>query len=210
MADLDGDGKPEIIVGTDSGKVFAFNWQGRAPLGWDGGIRLDSSGVYPVQSSPVAGDINGDGKVEVVVGCNNGHVYAIYNDGAAHVSNGHSVGPIAWAGCCVPPGETTANIYTSPVIDDIDNDGKVDILVAGDKGIYLFHTNAPYVQDPALYPWPTFHHDNQRTGCTTPAPAPVLASIQGIVSRAGAGRPEQRYTSTTRWHDVSQPHSNLR
>ncbi|MCL5103321.1 MAG: FG-GAP-like repeat-containing protein [Armatimonadetes bacterium] len=209
LADLDGDGKPEIIVGTDSGKVFAYNWQGRAPVGWDGGIKLDSSGVYPVQSSPVVGDINGDGKVEVVVGCNNGYVYAIYNDGIAHAQDGQSTSPIAWAGCCVPPGQTAANIFTSPVIDDIDNDGRVDILVAGDKGIYLFSLNAPYMQNPALYPWPTFHHDNQRTGCITPPPPPVLASIQGIVSGAGAGLPGTKvYIYNSDGADVQRPHSD--
>lgn len=209
LADLDGDGKPEIIVGTDSGKVFAMNWQGQAPSGWESGIKLNSSGLYPVQSSPVVGDINGDGKVEVVVGCNDGHVYAIYNDGVKHMSNGHSVGPIAWAGSCVPPGETTANIYTAPVIDDIDNDGLVDILVAGDKGIYLFHLNAPYTQNTALFPWPTFHHDNQRTGCTTPAPPPISASIQGIVSKAGVGLPGVKvYIFNSDGTTVSQPKSD--
>jgi hypothetical protein len=73
------------------------------------------------------------------------------------------------------------------VIDDLDNDGRVDVLVAGERGIYLFKFDAPYSGDPSHYPWPTFHKDNQRTGCATPPSPPVNASIQGIVTVNGVG-----------------------
>lgn len=186
LCDLDGDGKLDIIVGSDSGSVFAFNWLGQSPEGWAGGIRLNSQGDYQVISSPVVGDVDGDGQVEVVVGCNDGNVYALYKDGASHRVGGSLTGPIAWVRCCVPPGQTGSQILTAPVIDDLDNDGLVEVVVASEKGIYVFHMDAPYAQDPVRFPWPTFHRDNARTGCVGPAPAPVYGSIHGIVTRSGA------------------------
>ena len=187
MCDLDGDGNLDaVIVGSDSGRLFAFNYLGQAPTGWDQGIKLNGSAEYPIESSPVVADVNGDGRVEVVVGCNDGNLYAVYADGLEHRQDGVPTGPLAWARCCVPTAEATAQILTAPVTDDIDNDGKFEVLAAGDKGVYIFHFNAPYdPQNQAQHPWPTFHANNQRTGCAAPAPAPVKASIQGIVSRAG-------------------------
>jgi len=187
LADLDGDGKLDVIVGSKSGKVFVFNWLGQSLPGWAGGITLNPSGSYPVESSPVVGDINGDGKLEIVIGCDDGNLYALYSDGTNHKENGALTGPIAWVKSCMSPGQGSVTITTAPVIDDIDGDGKVEVLVAASTGVYLFHLDAPYTADPALYPWPTFHHDNQRTGCVTPPCVPVKASIQGVVKIGGVG-----------------------
>ncbi|MCE5200412.1 MAG: FG-GAP-like repeat-containing protein [Armatimonadota bacterium] len=185
LADLDNDGKLDVIAGSDSGYIFAYNWLGQAPAGWIGGIKLNSTANYAIEASPVVGDVTGDGKIDVVVACEDGFVYALYNDGIQHQENGDLTGPVAWVQSCIPPTDTVSQLVTAPVIDDIDNDGLVEVLVAGDKGVYLFNLNVQYTGNSSLYPWPTFHHDNARTGCTTPLHAPVNASIQGLVTRGG-------------------------
>lgn len=209
LCDLDGDGKLEVIVGSESGRLFVFNWLGQFPEGWANGIKLNNSGVYPIQSSPVVGDVNGDGQVEIVVGCADGNIYALYKDGTVHRENGVATGPIAWIRCCIPPDKPSAQVNTAPVIDDINNDGKVDVLAAGTGGVYLFHFDAPYSGTQASYPWPTFHRDNRRSGCATPEPPPVNASIQGYVTKNGQPVPDARvYISYNDGSPVYIPHSD--
>lgn len=209
LCDLNDDGKLDVIVGSNSGKLFAIDWLGRALPGWSGGITLNTSDYYPIKSSPVVGDVNGDGKVEVVVGCSDGNVYALYKDGRDHAEGGIPIGPIAWVRCCMPPTETSAEVVSTPVIDDLDNDGLVDVVVGGSKGIYVFHLNAAYGQDPSLYPWPTFHHDNARTGNAGVLPAPNKASIQGIVTKDGQPvRQAEVYVYYNDDSPVYEPYSN--
>lgn len=190
LYDLDGDGKLDIIVGSNSGRVFAFKYDGTSVDGWNDGIQLDSSGIVPVESSPVIGDVNGDGEVEVVIGCDNGNLYALYKDGCNHTENGLPTGPIAWVKSCVSSSNTTSTtdnttkILSAPAIDDIDGDGLADVVAISSDGVYVFHLNCPY-KEGSLFPWPTFHVNNQRTGCVNSIPAPIYASIQGIVTKDG-------------------------
>ncbi len=66
VADLDGDGRPEIVVGG-SGTVAAYDYRkGRLRLeaGWPASVR--SGGQTPEVRGLAAADLNGDGRVEVV------------------------------------------------------------------------------------------------------------------------------------------------
>ncbi len=209
LYDLDGDSKLDVIVGSDSGRLFAFNWKGEHVEGWSGGIRLNSSAVYPIQSSPVIGDVNGDGQTEIVVGCDDGNIYSIYRDGTDHVVNGTPTGAIAWIRSCVPPGVASAKVTSTPAIDDVDADGHVDVVAASSEGVYIFHFDAPYTESETLFPWPTFHRDNQRTGCVTAPPAPTFASIQGCVRKNGAAVTDaQVYITYNDGAPVYEPHSS--
>jgi hypothetical protein len=79
---------------------------------------------------------------------------------------------------------------SSPVIDDVDGDGNVDIIAASTGsvststgGIFIFPLNAAY--HPERVPWPTFHHDNARTGTIVPMPTLKYGSIVGRVTNNG-------------------------
>lgn len=73
LADIDGDGRLEIIVGASDRKLHILNAE-------DGSARSIFPVQQPIQSSPAIADIDSDGKAEIVFGCNDNRVYALdYN-----------------------------------------------------------------------------------------------------------------------------------
>jgi hypothetical protein len=78
IGDFDGDGQPDIVVGSSDGLFYAFNL---------GGVILPgfpvSSGGAAIQGSPALADLDGDGKLEAIVGATDGKVYAWHGNGAA-------------------------------------------------------------------------------------------------------------------------------
>ncbi|MBI5148943.1 VCBS repeat-containing protein [Candidatus Pacearchaeota archaeon] len=70
LADLDGDGKLEVIIGSDDGKVYAWHHDGSLVDGWP----QQTNGW--VRSSPAVADLDGDGDTEIIVGSGDGKVYA--------------------------------------------------------------------------------------------------------------------------------------
>ena len=73
-------------------------------------------------SSPTAGDVNGDGAIDVVAGFGNGHVYAWSAGGSRFLD-------------ITTPG--AGSIRSTPTLVDLNKDGKLDILGSNDLG-YVF------------------------------------------------------------------------
>jgi len=65
-------------------------------------------------SVPRAGDINGDGKMEIVWGSSDGILYALDEDGQ-----------IVWTYQAIGP------LYAPPAIGDIDGDGRMEVVIGG-------------------------------------------------------------------------------
>lgn len=153
LADLDGDGKLEIIIGGRSlnsnntsgceGWVYAYRSNGT--LYWQTKVRA------PVNSSPTVADLNGDGKPEVIVGlggvvetqCWNGGVVALHGqDGSTWAK-----GAVVWAFDTqdwlnhAPDGWLDGG-YSTPAVGDVDGDGQVEVVFgAWDQCIYLLDHN---------------------------------------------------------------------
>ncbi|NIT76024.1 MAG: hypothetical protein GWO44_03690, partial [Thermoplasmata archaeon] len=75
------DGKLYCLDGVAGRKEWEFKSGGQL-ISPPGGEAFTSSGG-PVFSSPALGDLDGDGYLEVVFGCNNGLVYALDSSGKA-------------------------------------------------------------------------------------------------------------------------------
>jgi len=86
VADLDGDGLPEIVQGTGGGIVHAVNHLGVQPAGWP---KFTNQWMIPI---PVAGDIDADGLLEVVVMSREGFLTVWETSGPA------TPNAIQWAG----------------------------------------------------------------------------------------------------------------
>jgi len=77
VADLDHDGRPEVIEGSGEFLLHAFDVDGEIPDGWP-----KFTGQW-IMASPAVGDLDGDGLVEVVSATRSGRVYAWRTSGHA-------------------------------------------------------------------------------------------------------------------------------
>jgi len=139
LFDLNGDGVPDAIVGSESDYLYAIS-------GKNGKLLWKFKTGSWVISSPAIGDINGDGKVEVVVGSDDGNLYAISGEN----------GKLLWKF------KTGSWVDSSPAIGDINGDGKVEVVVGsydnylyavtGDNGklVWKFQTQDDIISSPAI------------------------------------------------------------
>jgi hypothetical protein len=129
LADIDGDGLPEVIVGGNNPKwlegssadksfatVWAFNGDSTLVPGWPQHVR------QWVDSSPAVGDIDNDGELEIVVGTGRP---GISGSGGRQVFAWNSDGSMVsgW------PRPTGANMLGSPALADLDEDGTLDVII---------------------------------------------------------------------------------
>ncbi|MCB9780553.1 MAG: VCBS repeat-containing protein [Alphaproteobacteria bacterium] len=98
IADLDDDGKPEVISGSAGSVVHAWDMDGEEPAGWPKHVG------HWVLSSPAVGDIDGDGMLDVVVATRQGWLFAWTTRSPASAT-------VAWAGFGHDPANT-ANAHT--------------------------------------------------------------------------------------------------
>ncbi len=119
IGDLDGDGKREIFTGPGRGggpHVRSFRTDGSP---WAGGFfafdQRQTGGA-----SVAVGDVNGDGRDELVVGSGPGSVPTV----RVYGSNMRLLSEFAL-------GSKAASVAVKPVLSDLDGDGKREILIPG-------------------------------------------------------------------------------
>lgn len=194
LADLDGDGKLEVVVGVDAHFQPGGEPPGViVPQSPDGGflLVLNSNGAmlpgFPVwvdqvvQSAPAVGDIDGDGRPEIVFGTGSHYpvpqsshrVYAVHCDGTTVAG---------W------PVQVDGQVFTAPALGDLDNDGLVDVVVTDDNSgpsqtfhVYAFKGNGSPVSGWAGGRIPRDYFDNLRPppNAGDPVIADVLAGGPG-------------------------------
>ncbi|MCP4423321.1 MAG: hypothetical protein GY803_02405 [Chloroflexi bacterium] len=147
LADINDDGKLDIIVATSNGHVMAISDNGNT------GQTLWNRDVSPyfgmaantqqINSSPAVADIDNDGRLEVIVGtgtiiqsnCTQGGVIVLDHNGVKQPG-----WPFFTLGDNTPPAGCTDTIFSTPALGDIDNDGTMEIVAGGfDKRIYVLH-----------------------------------------------------------------------
>lgn len=157
LADINGDGKLEIVVATFDGKIRAYKQDGTKLWSFN-----YANGKKLFASDPVIGDVTGDGQLDIIFG-----TYSPKRD-----ANG-SVGIIGLDrnGVLLPnfpltlPNEngSYAGARAAPTIVDFDGDCKVEILAATwGSALYVWDLPATYNRN--KMPWPTARHDNLRGG----------------------------------------------
>jgi hypothetical protein len=151
LADMDRDGKLDIVMASTDGTLHVFNGLGGTVPPWPAaGVRFSTLTSGACESSPVVADINGDHWPDVVIGGED-----------ATLSGFSGANAQLLPGFPIPVG---AEVRGTPALCDCDWDGKSEIVLADwDGNLYMWDYDMPFSPG-TLPPWPQFHHDAQHTG----------------------------------------------
>ncbi|MBZ5601183.1 MAG: FG-GAP-like repeat-containing protein [Acidobacteriia bacterium] len=142
--DLDGDGFPDVFAsdwadGASSGRVYLHSWK-------DGHRLFTIAGKNPGEglgtSASVAGDVDGDGRADLIVGAWQ-YSGEANSGGRAYLYSGKD-GSLLRTYTDRIPGDTLG--FDAVGIGDADGDGTVDFLItAAWSGIHGFHSGRMFV-----------------------------------------------------------------
>jgi MYXO-CTERM domain-containing protein len=161
VADLLGDGKREIVFADTGGKVHAIKADGTELAGWPVKTEtlpfldaahgnhahapgfsgtLDPARNTPAGATAAVGDIDGDGKPEVVVATWFGSVWAWHTDGSVVAGFPVQLDRDTLAVAKDENHELQDGFFASPALADLDRDKKLEIIAAGMDGkLYVWH-----------------------------------------------------------------------
>lgn len=155
LADMDGDGIPEIIFGFGDYAneivpkgLTVMDMRSEPLTGWP--VELPDT----IYASPGLGDLDQDGDLEIVVCSVGADMYAYHHDGT----------PVTGFPVTISS-DVEASVNSSPAIADLDNDGYPEIIVCSEIG---FHVEANVH---------IFNHDG-----TEHADSPILINESGFSS----------------------------
>jgi hypothetical protein len=137
--DINKDGFEEIVMGSDDGKVYAFDHLGNFLSGWP----VEIGGTID-QSSPALADLDGDGLLEIVMG--SGGWYTVPGDGKVHVLRHDGSEQFGW------PQAVCGDAFAATAVADLNDDGRYEIVAATTGGnIYAWEAGGSLVPG-----WPVF------------------------------------------------------
>lgn len=185
LSDFDGDGKLEIVASRLGFNTDAFTFNGTPLAGWP------QSTCWQDYYGNVTGNVSGGSATDIVT-----------TAGAGEFGN---CGVYAWSssGATIPgfPKLTESDAQAPAVIAGLESNGNTDVVATSDydydstnltykfrSTIYAWGMNAPFI--PAANNWPTFHHDEMRSGAyganeNKVVKLPDLAVISASSKKAG-------------------------
>lgn len=128
--DLNGDGKKEIVVGSEMGVVYAITPEGKNL--WK--FKADGS----VRGSVFIHDLDGNGRPEIVFGCGDENLYILNAQG--ELVEKHEIG------CSI---KSTPNALKENIVFGCDN-GHVHCITLTGKELWKYHTDDKIIAQPAV------------------------------------------------------------
>ncbi|MEO6029468.1 MAG: FG-GAP-like repeat-containing protein [Candidatus Binatia bacterium] len=193
LADLDGDGDRDALVGEALGntRVFLNSGNDAAPIwirqpGWDPGVDVGDRAI------PAPVDLDRDGDLDLLIGNTVGALIAVENVGSSRAPAWRP--RVEWNLAGVGTGDV------HPAVGDVDRDGRADLFVGREEGDILAYEGRagtpPFARKPAWDP-PVANR-----------PAPALGDIDGdgrlelVVVDGRAVSTVYKFTSAT-WTPVT-------
>jgi subtilisin family serine protease len=190
LADLDADGKLDIVAGAADQHVYAVKGTGRDLAGWPVLARDGEHGnVAKILASPAIGDLDGDHSPDVVQATGEAYGSTPSTTGRVHAFDargkplpGWPVKPPALAADSIPlAGE---GVPGGAVLADVDGDGRDEVAVAAFTGIpQLYRGDGTAVRGPGGTDSGHFEALGRGSGSDAGAP-----SILGLGANAAFGR----------------------
>ncbi|MBN3909063.1 MAG: VCBS repeat-containing protein [Nostoc sp. NMS1] len=177
LADIDGDGDLDAIVGERDGTLFYYKNTGTATnptYTQQTGTANPFNGIdVGYLSAPTFADIDGDGDLDAIVGERDGTLFYYKNTGTA-------TNPTytQQTGTANPFNGIDVGRFSSPTLADIDGDGDLDAIVGERDGTLFYYKNTGTATNPTY---------TQQTGTANPfngidvgyLSAPTFADIDG-------------------------------
>ena len=147
MADLDGDGRSDILSGSWPGEIWWFRrLSGRS---FAKGEKLLHADGKPVNvghaSSAFAADWDGDGRIDLIIGTISGTVFFVPGVESKEGPRFGTPVPLVAAGKPIQVAGDAA-----PVVADWDGDGKPDLIVGSEDGSVVWYRNVGTKKKPVL------------------------------------------------------------
>ena len=136
LADLDGDGDLDLVIGESIGDTLVFTNTGSASAPAYSAPSTNPFGISDVGTfaSPALADIDGDGDLDLFIGNKSGNTLVFTNTGSASA-------PSYSAPSTNPFGITNVGQYANPAFADLDGDGDLDLFIGNSVGNTLVFTN---------------------------------------------------------------------
>ncbi|MBS1494696.1 MAG: LruC domain-containing protein [Bacteroidetes bacterium] len=128
ITDLYGDGNKEIVVFAGNGKLYVYGMDGFIKSGFPVKLQntVDAFGNLLIVPSPAVGDIDGDGKKEIVIGTSDSTVNVVKTNGTQ------------LAGF---PVKLDGMIYSSPIISKLNTTSYKIVAASASGSLYILNTN---------------------------------------------------------------------
>lgn len=152
VADLDGDGSPEILAANDVNKIFIWSANGTPRSGWP-------KNIGGFQTNIAVDDLTGDGQKEIIIS----------TLGSVRVFDTNGVMLPGWP-------FFTNKSNSPPAIGDVDGDGQKEIVVAtavGPTNLYMIKANGVVMPN-----WPRAINPQLASNFTSSS-YPVLGDLDG-------------------------------
>ena len=158
LVDLDGNRNLEVVVGDNAGKIYAFRPNGTTLWTYDtrNAFPGQTTGSMSVQSSVAAGDVDGDGEIDLVVGLGGQVINGTVGQGGVLILSRtgtfkriiHTLDITDAGRTVIRPDGFREGVFATPVLANVDADPELEIMAGSfDNHLYAWNGDGTLVHN---------------------------------------------------------------